>query len=225
MATTEYYKGSDGGDSIVWYPNQPTRERDDKGWSYVWRGWCKTDKVEALVPDRGTDMSEAPTSATGSSGYECSKVTSQETGKPGMSDVEITYELPSGDAVEEGDIEQSIEPGDREVPIAAAYHTGGAIQDRAEEAEERDQKTVMVPILKYEYTEIVKDFEWTEANIVATTGIGPGEIGAPTGIDAPTANRWMFRGKSIRAQTADLTRMTEHWEYDPLGWVEEVAAP
>jgi hypothetical protein len=219
MAASHY--GDDGTTAITWYPNQPTKEREGDVWSYVWRGWCATDSAETLIPD---DLEEMP----GDADYLLKTAAIADTSAPGIVDITLTYTYKGGSKVDPRDpedIEQRSEVISLQIGRANAYDAGGELQDRAEAAMNDQEDEITVGGLRYEYGYDVTDFEWSEANLVASSGLdggdikAPGELGQPSGLTgAVTANVWMYRGKRIERKSKRFVRIGEQWEYNPVGW-------
>jgi hypothetical protein len=213
MATI-YNKSGYDGSAIVWYPNQPTRERNGNIWGYVWKGWAADASLSAdgLVPADGVGMDASPTNVSGKEGYKLTSAKVSETSIPGRVDIELTYAAAGGAWIrrEPGDIERRVEV------IQLSRDRVVAVSDVAGPT----QETVTFAGLRYTYSEYVETpDEWTEAQIVTQSGIGINKLGAPTGIDEPTENKWIFRGAEIQ-ETDGLARRTEVWEYSPIGWDE-----
>jgi hypothetical protein len=151
------------------------------------------------------------------------KVDVEETDTPERVNVTFTYNTLGSSSWQkepepkENDIEQRTEPTSREITTTNAYTGGATFSAEALAAMGYGQKTVSVGGLKYEYAAYKSSFTWSEANLVAVSGIGVGKLGAPTGIIGPTAFKWKFHGKQIERH-GNLTKITEHWEYSPVDW-------
>jgi hypothetical protein len=224
MAATHY--GDEGTGAITWYKNQPTRERENDQWNYVWKGWCAKDSADDLIPD---DLAEMP----GDADYLLRKVAVEDTDAPGIVDITLTYTYKGGaswDWFDPDEIDQRCEVATLEIGRARAYNAGGELQERADEAMEAQEETVKVGGLRYEYGYYESDFEWSEANLVLSSGLdggavkAPGELGKPSGLTgAVTAGKWMYRGKRIERRSKSVVKIGEQWEYSPAGWGEAPA--
>ena len=208
---THYQASGYTGSSIVWYPNQPTLKITNDVKSYVWKGWAQSTlaTIEALIPANGTGMDEAPTSVDDKGNWTLSDVSVSETNAPGISDVELTY-------TEGGNGGIRRKAGDTEGRAEVITLSRSQVDPYAGTSRE----TVTFAGIRWTYsTYLATPESWTEAQLIAETGIGINKLGAPTGITSPTANKWIFRGAEIQ-ETDGLARRTETWEYSPLGWDE-----
>jgi hypothetical protein len=222
------------GTKLVWYSSQPSAERDGDTWTYRFRAWCLRSSVFSLVPVSGTAITNAAFNASASSNIPVTGITTTNlelTGvsvmanpSPEMVDVEFSFKY--SDVLTgtwmghyNGEIEQRSETTVRDVPTKLAYE--GPIPDlvnAAIEAAAADIDTVPVPGLKYYYSTYTTSFGWSEAELIAVSGISIAEVGAPTGIDTPTANKWLLQGKSIENVGAGMVKVSEEWEYSPIDW-------
>ena len=208
---THYQASGYTGSSIVWHPNQPTLKRSGGVLSYVWTGWAKSQLVETLIPDDGTSMDEAPTNVEGKDDYKLTEVSVSETNAPGISDVELTYTKDGGGGIRRkaGDIERRAEVITLSREKVDVSPGAGVTRE-----------TVTFAGIRYTYSAYEETPEnWTEAQLVTQAGIGINKLGEPSGIDSPTADKWIFRGAEVQ-ETDGLARRTETWEYSPLGWDE-----
>lgn len=227
MATSHH--GDGGTAEITWYPNQPTKERENGVWAYVWRGWCATASAETLIP---ADLEEMP----GDTDCLLKKAEIADTSAPGIVDVTLTYTYQGRDPVEifdPADIEQRSEVISLQIGRARmldAYEEGSgdtSYLDRANGAMEAQEDEVTVGGLRYEYGYYETDFEWSEANLVASSGLdggdikAPGELGRPSGLTGTVTDKlWMYRGKRIERKSSRVVRVGEQWEYNPAGWAD-----
>lgn len=241
MSITRYV--SLDGSALVWYSSQPTAERDGDVWTYKFRAWCQRAAVFSLIPASGTVITDAsftgiPTTGITTGFLALTGVSVSANPSPEMVDVECSFKysnLPGGSwgGRRDGEIEQRAETTVRDVPTTLPYKLGmeGDIADAAIAAAEAQIDTIPVPGLKYYYTLYTTSFGWTEADLIAVSGISIGEVGSPTGIVAtdaeegppeviatPTAKKWLLHGKSIENVGAGMVKVSEEWEYSPVDW-------
>ena len=226
MGVTHY---GNTGATLVWYPNQPTRERTGDVWGYVWRGWCNAnlahDGESGLIPASGTLMSVAPTTSTlpdaASMGLTNVRIAGNDA--PERVDVELTYAynvvaVPPWGAPE-GTTERRCEVIMVDAPVAQVRDVDSpGIAQYGSEIANAGGQTAQVPGLRYTYAEYEDGFEWSEANLIAVSGVWIGEAGSPTGITSPTAGKWRLIGKHIEETGGGQAKVGEEWEYSPLGF-------
>ena len=224
----ESHYGDAGTSAITWYKGQPTKERENDQWSYVWRGWCAEASAETLIPADLEEMEDEPD-------YLLRKAEISATDAPGIVDVTLTYTYKGGtrwDWIDPDEVDQRAEVVTLEIGRARAYDAGDELQERAKDAMDAGEETVKVGGLRYEYGYYETDFEWSEANLVSSSGldggdiVAPGEVGSPSGLTGTvTAGKWMYRGKRIERRNKRIVKIGEQWEYSPAGWGVEPPAP
>jgi hypothetical protein len=233
MSLKEY--GTEFGASIVWYTSQPTAERDGGVWQYRYRGWCARANAFSLIPAEGSLLSNLQNAdRTGIVAGELANLKLRGASilgnaSPEKVDIELLYkrdDIPSGSWMGHtpGEVEQRAETTVRDLPVQVGYNSSiASIQDAAIIAAQQDIDTIPVPGLKYYYSTYLTNFEWTEANMITVGAISIAEVGAPSGMTGATALKWILQGKSIENVGAGMVKVSEEWEYSPVGWTTPAA--
>ena len=230
-------------ENIIWYPNQPTFDRNGGKYIFVWRGWCHKSAVHDLIPEDGTSMTDAPTNwvsdtgvteegvegvASGEVVYKLKKARGSTTSSPDRMEVELTYEEDV-----EGEWERSCSIVDYEVDRERLYDLGGDWTYIALEMRKDKIATYNAGMLAYEASREVNigdedgDWRWTQAYMDRKIGLPSTfrtDFDTPSGLedaqgDTFTPSKWKFRGSEVRDTGRGKARIIEKWNYSPLGFI------
>ncbi len=204
MSTT--HVGNDGS-TLVIQPGFPIkRQTPDAKWEIEFLYWTAKDGAEALLPSPGAASTEA-----GHTGLLLQDVEIFPSEDPTAVFVRLIYRDPDVILRQVGTTIRESEAAIQEVPIE---HKTGLTDPEKATLKAAGVKSFIVPSVTYSRTTFSSSFTFTEANLVDGVGLIDN---APTGMTAPTANRWLKTALTVRKAGSDV-EVRNTWMYDTNGW-------
>lgn len=202
-------------------PGHPEQRRDENGdWQHTERYWIDAANVDGTIPADGASTNQFGNTVTDPDGNTlyCQGVQKNAGSAPDIKEVTLTFKTPSGGtyiySAEQNPRRVSV--NGQEIPIddERLLDTNGGpfTQTQVDNAKAAGYTSLPFYQVRYEYTKLDANFDWTEAAI--TNAIQ--DTDNPPGLSSTTSSNWWKIGFEIE-ETSEGTQIRENWVFNAAG--------